>query len=52
MTSALPGLSLLIWVAMWFTPTGLIEDWLRNDFVGFGKNSKKCNMKMVFLKEL
>jgi hypothetical protein len=39
MTSALPDLSLLIWVAMWFTPTGLIEGWLRNDFVIIGKVS-------------
>ena len=37
--AALPGLSLLIWVAMWFTPTGLIEGWLRNDFVIIGKIS-------------
>ena len=31
-TSALPGLSLMIWVAMWFTSTGLIEGWLRSGF--------------------
>ena len=37
--AALPGLSLLSWVAMWFTPTGLIEGWLRNDFVIIGKIS-------------
>ena len=35
--AALPVLSLKRWVAMWFTPTGLIEDWLRNDFVIIGR---------------
>ena len=36
---ALPGLSLLSWVAMWFTSTGLIEGWLRSGFVIIGKIS-------------